>query len=295
MSQKKTPTSRLRSTTPSPSFKKFLDAGGKSKSPLLKSIERHLLSKPRDLSRRTDVLHPSEIVGKDWCYRASYFLLKGAEPAPKTYSMKTQVTFAEGHAIHDKWQRWIWEMGALYGRWKCLACPYSWMGVSPSNCPICQSPNIKYNEVPVFNDELHILGHSDGWIVGVTEKPLLLEIKSMGPGSFIFEDMDAWKAAEGDYEKAWKNFSTPFVKHQAQAQLYLKLLEDQPDAPESIVFIYESKPNQQVKEFHVNKSSLLVDPILDAARMIASAVKNDTPPACNVSRSWNCSKCEVYK
>mgnify|MGYP006292954813 CR=1 FL=1 len=60
-------------------LKKFLEAG-KSNTRVLGSVERHLISKPRDKSRRTDVLHPSEMVDPGWCHRASYFQLMGKEP-----------------------------------------------------------------------------------------------------------------------------------------------------------------------------------------------------------------------
>ena len=30
--------------------------------------------------------------------------------------------FAEGHAIHAKYQTWLWEMGVLFGDWLCLDC-----------------------------------------------------------------------------------------------------------------------------------------------------------------------------
>jgi len=43
-------------------LKKFVDVGKKN-TRVLGSLERHLMSKPKDRSRRTDVLHPSEMVG----------------------------------------------------------------------------------------------------------------------------------------------------------------------------------------------------------------------------------------
>jgi len=299
MTKKNTTQIRLSSsgTASSKTLKKFVDAG-KSKNQVLAAVDRYLLSRPRDKSRRTDVLHPSEIVSKDWCYRASYFLLQGHEPASEPggkRGLRSALVFAEGHSIHDKWQSWFTNMGVMYGLWKCQKCLNAWMDTSPKGCPTCSSTDVKYAEVPVSNTDLRIEGRADGWLKGVAEKPLLLEIKSMGPGSFIFEDKDAWKAADGNYETAWKNFTAPFIKHNLQAQVYMHLLEGQPDAPDTAVFIYESKPNQEVKEFYVNKSSLLTTPIFEAAAYIVEAIQNQTPPECNIRGSWKCWRCEDYE
>lgn len=287
----------ITSTTQSKTLKKFLDAG-KSKTPVLTAVDRHLLTRPRDTSRRTDVLHPSEIVSKDWCHRASYFLLQGESPAPEPsgkQGLKRSLVFAEGHLIHEKWQTWFWDMGALYGTWRCVMCAHVWWETSPSACVKCASTKIGYAEVPVVSSELNIQGRADGWLTKIASEPLLLEIKSMGPGTFLFEDKAAWEAANKNYETAWKNLSAPFVKHNLQAQVYMHLLQGLPDAPQTAVFIYESKPNQLVKEFHVPRDASLVEPIMDAAKMISDAVAAQTPPECNIRGSWKCWRCEDYE
>ena len=87
------------------SLKAFVDVAKKN-SRVIGSVERHLISKPRDMSRRTDVLHPSDMVSDEWCYRASYFHLKGHAPiSNRVMRLQTHSVFAEGHAIHAKWQK----------------------------------------------------------------------------------------------------------------------------------------------------------------------------------------------
>ena len=49
---------------PTGALKKLVDVG-KKKTRVLGSVERHVISKPKDQSRRTDVLHPSEMAGDD--------------------------------------------------------------------------------------------------------------------------------------------------------------------------------------------------------------------------------------
>jgi hypothetical protein len=283
-------------TTAAKTLKKFVDAG-KSSTPVLSAVDRYLLSRPKDGSRSTLVLHPSEIIRKDWCYRASYFLLRGEEAAPEPggrRGLKGSAAFDMGHAIHEKWQKRFQNMGVLYGFWACDSCPYSWWDLSPETCRVCNSPKVRFREVPVVDPDRNIKGHADGWLKGITDEPLLLEIKSMGPGTFMFEDLAAWEDAGKDYETAWKNMKAPFTKHNLQTQIYMKLLEKYPDAPQKAVFIYESKPNGEFKEFHIRKSDLGISDILDAAAMIVEAVKNGTPPECNVKGKQGCWKCEVY-
>ena len=57
---------------PSAALKKFIDVAKKD-TRVLGSVERHLLSRPKDKSRRTDMLHPSDMVGKDYGTRG-YFI-----------------------------------------------------------------------------------------------------------------------------------------------------------------------------------------------------------------------------
>ena len=58
-------------------LKKFLDAK-KTATRLMGDVERYLLRRPLD-PRRTDVLHPSEIIKPDWCHRYSAYLLMGGK------------------------------------------------------------------------------------------------------------------------------------------------------------------------------------------------------------------------
>ena len=109
-------------------LKKFLDAG-KSNTRVLSSVERHLISKPKDKSRRTDVLHPSDMVDPGWCHRASYFHLLGHTPVSnRVMTLSLASVFEEGHAIHRRWQGWFQDMGNLYGKWHCLECDEMFWG-----------------------------------------------------------------------------------------------------------------------------------------------------------------------
>ena len=48
-------------------LKAYVDAGKKN-TRVLGPLERHLILSRKNSDRRVDVLHPSDIVGNDWCH-----------------------------------------------------------------------------------------------------------------------------------------------------------------------------------------------------------------------------------
>jgi len=278
-------------TEKSTALDKFLKAG-KANSRVLGKVERHVLSTPRDVSRRSDLLHPSAMVSPTWCHRASYFHLLGHEPAPRPITLNQHMIFAEGHRIHEVWQDVFKDMGTLYGMWEIVETGATYWGFASDHN---DKYTVKYREVPLDNDDLMITGHADGWLVGFGE-PLLLEVKSIGIGSMRYYSPGLVKA-DSDFAAAWKAIETPFESHISQVQLYLKLLElsDHETTPQEAVIIYESKVNQEVKEFVIRKDSWGINHILDAAKMIVEAVKTKTPPDCNNGGRMLCQGCKGYK
>lgn len=270
-------------------LKKFLDAK-KTETRLLGDVERHLLLKPPS-NRRTDVLHPSEIIKADWCHRYSFYLLKGGEPKKEKPSLRLQNIFDEGHAIHHKWQQRFNEMGVLYGAWHCETDNlYEW-GLSSE---INAGPSVfEYKEVPLKDESLRIHGHSDGWIKGLGED-CLIEIKSIGAGTLRYEAPDLLYDAGGDVTKAWKNIRRPFRSHLLQGQMYLELANRMfgEDAPKEIVFIYELKADQDYREFTVKADYEIVERIFTAAKKVVDAVEADKMPKCNVSPD-GCKQCDL--
>jgi len=239
-------------TEKSAALDKFLKAG-KTNSRVLGKVERHILSTPRDASRRSDLLHPSAMVSPTWCHRASYFHLLGHEPAPRPITLNQHMIFAEGHRIHEVWQDVFRDMGTLYGMWEIVETGATYWGFASDHN---DKYTVKYREVPLDNEELMITGHADGWLVGFGE-PLLLEVKSIGIGSMRYYSPGLVKA-DSDFAAAWKAIETPFESHISQVQLYLKLLElsDHEVTPQEAVIIYESKVNQEVQEYQQNSQSL---------------------------------------
>jgi hypothetical protein len=281
-----------KSYKPSGTLKKFVDANRKP-TRVLASVERYLLARPADTSRRSDVIHPSAMVKGDWCHRAEYYELTGRPPAPSKYktSMKQLLVFEEGHRIHARWQAWFGDMGKLYGKWECSECGLIYWGTGL--CCLGEPP--MYREVPVHNDALRISGHADGWLKGFGDD-MLLEIKSIGEGTIRWEQPELLIEHDNDFKKAWESLKAPFVTHIMQAQVYMKLLElmDPDNHPKEALFLYESKIDQSVKEFVVPKSDFGVTELFEAAAMIVKAVKEGTPPLCNLGGALGCASCRHH-
>ena len=271
-------------------LKRFLDAKTKQ-TRLLGDIERHLQKRPVG-DRSTLVLHPSEIIKKDWCRRESYFLLSGHEKIAKKPNLKLQSIFDEGHAAHAKWQRYFQEMGVLYGRFTCTSCDFSVFDLGPVDCPSCKRPTMEYREVTLYDDKLRIKGHTDGWVKGIGDD-CLIELKTIGPGTIRHADPSLMK--DVDLFTAWKNINRPFSAHIMQGQMYLELMKRMGHEVNEIVFIYELKADQSYKEFTVKADYELVRHIFDNCEKVVKAVEAKIAPDCNNNPGGTCDYCAPYK
>lgn len=272
-------------------LQKYLDTK-KADTRLLGPIERHLMKKaPGD--RSTTVLHPSEMIKADFCHRYSAYLLMGGKKPQSNPNLRLQNIFDEGHYIHEKWQNRIYEMGNMYGDFKCVSCRKVTTGLSPRECSHCGVADLKYDEVALVYEPLRIAGHTDGWVKGLGDD-FLIEIKSIGEGTLRFEAPDLLRDADHDLKKAWKNIRRPFRGHLLQGQMYLELAKRMfgDDAPKEIVFLYELKLDQDYKEFTVKADYDMVDRVFYKAQQINEAVDAGKLPKCNVDPS-GCKQCDL--
>jgi hypothetical protein len=275
-------------------LKRFLDAK-KTNTRLIGNLERHLLQRPPG-NRSTTVLHPSEIIKKDWCMRGSYFLLNGETKIAEKPPLKLQSVFDTGHAVHSKWQGYFQEMGILHGQFKCQACHWITWGTSPESCDRCGKPDLIYAEVTLSDDSLRIKGHTDGWIKD-SQGDALIEIKSVGPGTLRFEAPELMKEADGDFMKAWKAIKRPFSSHILQGQMYLELMKRMGhEEVTEIIFLYELKADQDYREFEPVKADFgLVEHIFDKAKVVVDSVNAGVVPECTNNPSGTCKQCDPYK
>lgn len=267
---------------------------------VLPVVERELTRKvtERNAFRDTDHLHPSDLSKKNWCPRASWYRITGAPKTAESFSFQRLNVFEEGHNIHHKWQTWLWEAGLLVGRWSCSTCHNSWFDKSPKQCPndACGSLDIKYREVPLRDDDHRIIGHADGEIEDDKGKSLI-EIKSVGIGTVRFEKpslFDDYQSGKLSIDDVWKNIKTPFASHIRQGNLYMHCRK-----VDTIVFIYEWKPTQAVKEFEVRFNPDIVAPILKGCKQVMTHLEDNTTPerpSWAVGKSCDgCKWCEFKK
>lgn len=285
---------------------------GAQKTTLLNDIQAHLIKKagvPED--RDQTVLHPSEMAKAEWCPRQSYYRIAGFEGDKKrerAYSFQTHNVFQEGHAIHAKWQGWLQEMDRLWGKWVCPNCAGSWFGTAtPSTMddtphkPGCSGKYKPiYKEVPLKAPEYLIAGHADG---AVLDKNALIEIKSVGIGTLRFEDPDLLDQytleVDGkkvvDFNSLWASIKRPFSSHLRQGNIYLRLCLEMGLPYDKMVFIYESKVNQAVKEFTVKHNPAITDRIfakaLDVKRGIEVGLAPERPSWAEGKNGPICKSC----
>lgn len=268
-------------------------------------IQAHMMKEAaKPSTRRQDIIHPSEMAKTGWCPKSTYLRIKACREAsdpflkvPESYGVQLLNIFDEGHLIHDKWQKRIRDMGDLWGNWYCSACGLTLKGeIRDGNCPAYRchltNPNktLIYHEVPLSSEQYLISGHADGAIPRLNS---LIEIKSVGAGTVRIEAPDIYKAnSEGtkiDFQGLWKDIKEPFPSHMRQGQLYLRLCNLMGLEYDQIIFIYEAKFNQGVKEFVVKFDPNYCDDLLTQCYFIVGALDNTmSPPECPTGTCKDC-------
>jgi hypothetical protein len=252
----------------------------RDKGVLLPAMSRHVMkSAGDDPERSTTCMHPSDMCKPDWCGRHDFYRIVGnpvEKSSARNPSFRMENVFAEGHAIHGKYQTWLWEMGVLFGDWQCLECGHRFGALSPDHCQFCLSKRIIYKELPVEHRNFMVEGHSDAAVHAPWWRGLV-EIKSIGVNTWRFEAPMLWNRYQAgeSAENIWMSINRPFSSHLRQGQFYLWMTWPR---YEEILFIYESKFHQQTKEFLVGYNKSLIAPILEEARDVAYAVRKETPP-----------------
>ena len=249
---------------------------------LLPQVERHVMKSLTD--RRPDdhsmhYMHPSDLAKADWCGRHDYYRIIDTpieKVSSRNPSFRMSNIWSEGTAIHAKFQAWLWEMGVLYGDWECRECGHRWGALSPTECQFCKSPRLTYRELPMRKKQMMVEGHADAGVHADWWRGLV-EIKSIGVNSWRFDAprlYNRYQAGESA-EDIWFSINRPFATHVRQGMLYLWLSWP---AYEEILFIYEFKANQAVKEFLVSYNKSLIAPILEDVREVAQGVRAGIPP-----------------
>jgi CRISPR/Cas system-associated exonuclease Cas4 (RecB family) len=151
-------------------------------------------------------------------------------------------------------------------------CDTRWYARSPTECMSCGAPKkkLRYREVPVESAELMVAGHADGLV-----DEGLIEVKSIGVGTLRFEAPgfhDKLQSGEWTLQETWNAIKRPFPTHIRQGMLYAFCKK-----VDQVIFIYECKWNQAVKEFIVKYDERLIAPVLSVCKDIKYAVETKRP------------------
>lgn len=255
----------------------------KQNSVLLGDIQAHVVKEvARDkVNRRADIVHPSEMAKSDWCPRATCYRILGVAPSnDDAIAYGTASIFETGNTAHTKWQRWLAQMGRLYGSWWCHVCMHSMLATSPASCENCgDSFGLEYREVPLEAEARYLIaGHADGAVLDIGS---LVEIKTIGTGTIRIEEPElvrkhTKKTTDGktvlDLDSLWNGIKRPFPSHRRQAQIYLRLANLMGLDVDRMVFLYENKANQQPKEFSITYDPDVTHDLFETARDIKFAV-----------------------
>jgi hypothetical protein len=270
---------------------------------ILPRVKDHMLKQYGwDADRDPTVIHPSEMAKDDWCPRATYLrIMSGRWPEVKEkFDFVRENIFATGNDIHEKWQTRMIDAGfPVWGDWKCFRCDTVVTGLRPPDeLEFCDCISTltwhdwRYDELTLnARSELLIAGHAD---CGFGDT--LVEIKSIGLGTIRMDAPDLLKRhTDGrmtDLTGLWRDITRPLRSHLAQGDTYLHLAHVLGLPFTQIVYLYEFKPNQMVKEFTIKYDAGRSMKLVAKAEAIKYAVDHGKPPECISPGS--CKQCDAY-
>lgn len=294
----RTRTTKKQKTLVDRRIKTYMDAV-RNDSTLLGPVDRHLKQVPND--RDHSVFHPSEMVDPEWCWRRTWHLLNGKVPTPDPIPLRLALIFEEGHAIHRKWQRWTREMGILWGEWQCILCEQTVLDYSAelpgSGCVDTASGTHqwKYKEVPLGDRSKRLGGRADGIVNPTGTEPVVMEVKSIGPGTLRKLDvLPEYHVGEELEAAAFSRVTRPLNTHFRQLQIYLRLAQKYTEILGPInrgILVYEQKADQQVREFPILYDPAWTDDIFEAMDDINWAMDKGREVKCPYG---GCAKCKEF-
>lgn len=244
--------------------------------------------------RRWDIIHPSELSHQaTFCPRSVYLRITEGPLPPRNFDFGMQNIFDEGHSIHAKWQARLRAYTPLFGNWECRTCRSV---ISSSEEPgsawdgTCgpYGHDWEYREITLdAEDEALLVGHADGGF-GNT----LVEFKSVGTGTIRVEAPELFKQSGNDLTELWKNVTWPFATHVNQGDIYLWICKQRGLPFNEIAYVYESKWNQQIKEFVVPYNEARSMLLVDQAVALKYSVDNKKEPDCRFP--GECKECSPY-
>ena len=254
-----------------------------SKETLIPAIEKVLIgdSTP-NMDRKHGWNSPSS---NGTCYRARYYNRVGLSPVD-TFPPRTLRIFSNGHDAHARIQEYLARSGILL-----------------------------MEEVPIFNKKYKVIGHGDGLVDISPTEVALIEIKTINSKGFqslkdepqekhtyqaqiyleilermrqfILEDtnneqvllqeyMDFLNTFVPDGKKYTKEEKLVFNCNEMTTAIYKLKRVTKPIT--KIIFLYENKDTQELKEIHQDKNPTLIKGVLEDYEVLNEYVENKIEP-----------------
>ena len=237
-------------------------------------------------------IHVSDLLSK--CIRKIALVERYELPARlASLSLNDSLTFAQGEAIHDVLKARAARGGArnLWGNWSCRCGslttkkPCLLAEVDASICGVCETPADRYQEIPMMDEELMIVGTPDV-IMYLPEFDAfhITELKSIA-------------------HDRWTELIQPIPDHILQTMLYWFLMNRKGyklTSRPSVVYatkgwLFNKSP---IKEFSFDAATAIkrLDPYLEDARALKQARAGGRLPArtvCASIQAPEAKKCEA--
>lgn len=250
---------------------------------LIGELDRHLLKPSKGSGyvkddRETGCWHVSSLAG---CIRSLMLSRLGVRGADKISAQSTRI-FDVGHHFGYILQEYLYDMGILYGEWKCKHCGERWTDLfenpSPSVCPHCGKPiriweSVDYLEVPVVDEEHNVMGHADGLI------------KTQGCYRIVeFKSIKNRDAKTSPQAVTFNDLSQPKDDHRWQVQYYTwvlsKVAEEQGYRLDDCLVLYMAKNTQELKEYPMKlMEQLYVQPQIEKLNVLNAMLAEGEIPA----------------
>lgn len=268
---------------------------------VIPAINKYLNTVSFDNDRGHGLNSPSSV---SQCIRSSFYNRKGYKRDVTHNEPRVQRIFDNGTYTHERLQDYLMKSGILL-----------------------------LDEAPVYNKVFQIMGHSDGILK--LEKGLgILEIKTINSNGFsnlittkpehieqahvylyCMEELRKQLHSFDDFKeyflKEMESFLETFVvtgkKYTKRQKIFfqmsvweelIELLENCNYPIDTMIFLYENKDTQELKEFIVKRDEEIIGKILDKYRELNKYVKSgEVPPRPQEATSRGCRLCNncLYK
>lgn len=274
-------------------LKNIFDTMKHDKNSIIARLDKFLVSNKEESDRAINVNSPSQ-VGR--CKRANYWMRTGEETA-STIDARTQRIFDNGTGMHERIQAYLKAEGSLVmDECPCLDLDLNIQGntdgilrMTPYDYAILELKSINSNGFSRLKDakDEHKL---QAMVYLYCTECRRQELREMSEKDFKDSEPKRREKYKARYQhlKDGKKFTREEkLQHQIQTNIDLdNILYNIPKEIDTIIFLYENKDTQELKEFTVKFDEELMNEILDYYEELNNYIENkELPPREGSSKS----------